>query len=395
MINARDLLKASSAKDQNRARVIRAVMVEPSPQNRLAQLTGLSEATVSTTVRTLVGDRVLKTQPGSDRSKWVSLADDVRGAAVGIDLGYTHVTVAVRAVAETRLYSATEPTGIETSLTNWLEVAVRLLRDRLNEAGMTQDDIVSIGMAAPGGTNPRTGNITEHVVPPLRNPAELAGDDPVSALMKALNQQVVADNDANLGAYAEFLHGAGRDSESLVYVKASHGIGAGIIIDGRIIRGARGFAGELGHVNVDPKGPVCRCGNRGCLEAFIGERRLVDEVRAAYSGHSMYVPTTLDALIERARLGEPVDRRVLQDAGRRLGYALAQMCNLLNPDKIVIGGRLSQARDPELLLEPLAESFRQFALRPVSDVPIVTTLLANEAQIRGAIALGLRSHHLA
>jgi predicted NBD/HSP70 family sugar kinase len=395
LINARELLHATSAKDQNRARVIRAVMVEPSPQNRLAQLTGLSEATVSTTVRSLIGEGVLRTEPGSDRSKWVTVSPDVRGAAVGVDVGYTHVTVAVRAVADTRLHTLTEPVGIESSRTNWVDAASDLIRDLLAEAGLSHDDIVSVGMATPGATDPYSGVVLQHVVPPLRNPADPPGDDPVTALSKALSLRVVADNDANLGAYAEFLHGEGRDSQILVYVKASHGVGAGIVLDGVTIRGAEGFAGELGHLTVDRNGPVCRCGNRGCLEAFIGERRLVDEVRAAYSGHTMWMPTSLESVIERARQGDPVDQRVLQDAGRHLGYALAQMSNLLNPDKIVIGGRLSQARDPKLMLDPLKDEFRQFALRRVREVPIVATRLGEEAQIRGAIALGLGSHRLA
>ena len=395
LINARELLQATSAKDQNRARVIRAVMVEPSPQNRLAQLTGLSEATVSTTVRSLIGEGVLRTEPGSDRSKWVSLAPDVRGAAVGVDVGYTHVTVAVRAVAEARLYAVTEPAGIESSRTNWVDAAVGLIRELVAEAGMAFDDIISVGMATPGATDPATNSVAEHVVPPLRNPAEPLGDDPVQALRKALGLRVIADNDANLGAYAEFLHGEGRDSQLLVYVKASHGVGAGIVLDGHIIRGDRGFAGELGHLTIDRNGPVCRCGNRGCLETFIGERRLIEEVRTAYSGHTMWMPSNLDSLIERARQGDPVDQRVLQDAGRHLGFALAQMSNLLNPDKIVIGGRLSQARDPWLLMAPLHEEFLRFTLRHVRDVPIVPTRLAEEAQIRGAIAHGLRSHRLA
>ena len=395
MISACELLQATSAKDQNRARVIRAVMVDPAPQNQLAQVTGLSEATVSSIVRSLIAEGVLRTEPGVDRTKRVSLASDVRGAAVGVDVGYTHVTVAVRAVADAQLYSVTEPAGIESSRTNWVDTAVGMVRGLLTDAGLAYDDIVSVGMAVPGATDPHSGSISQHVVAPLRNPADSPGDDPVSALSKALSLRVVADNDANLGAFAEFLHGESRDSKFLVYVKASHGVGAGIIVDGGIIRGVTGFAGELGHVTVDRNGPVCRCGNRGCLEAFIGERRLVDEVRTAYSGHTMWMPSTLDMLIERARQGDPVDRRVLQDAGRHLGYALAQMNNLLNPDKIVIGGRLSQARDPELLMDPLRNEFQQFALRHVRDVPIVATQLADEAQIRGAIALGLRSHRLA
>lgn len=396
MIKARELLQADSAKDHNRARVVRAVMVEPSSQNRLAQLTSLSEATVSAIVRGLVDERVLAVEPGPDRSKRVRLGE-VWGAAVGIDLGYTHITVAVRHVGDPRLYLETAPIGIQSSAAEWLSAAVGLVHRLVGEAGMTVADIVSVGLAAPGGTDPRAGTVMQHVVPPLRNPGDPDPEEPVGALSARLGLNIAADNDANAGAYAEFLQGAGRDTETLVYVKASYGVGAGVIIDGSIIRGKDGFAGEIGHLTVDPDpyARPCRCGNRGCLEAYIGEPRLLDEVRSAYAGNTRWTPTSLGQLIERAGFGEPVDLEVLRGAGRRLGFALAQVGNILNPGRIVIGGRLSLARDPELLMRPLADSFRQYALRRVRDVPIVATELGEEAQIRGAIALGLRSHKLA
>lgn len=395
MIDARELLRISSTRDHSRAQLIRAVMAAPSPQNRLAQLTSLSEATVSTIVRSLVQEKVLTTESGADRSKLVRLADGVRGAAVGIDLGYTHVSVAVRGVGDSELFVQTAPFGIEAGPAPWLDNAVALVEDLVAEAGMTTGDIVSVGLGTPGATDPREGNVVTFAVPPLRSPGEPAPPDPAVALTERLKLNVVADNDANLGAYAEFLHGAGRDAETLFYVKASHGIGAGVIIDGMIFRGRHGIAGELGHVTVDPRGPVCRCGSRGCLEAVIGENQLIEQVRAAYAGHTRWAPTSLNALIERARWGEPVDRRVLQDAARVLGLALAQVGNLLDPDKIVIGGRLSQAGEPELLINPLRETFSQYALPRVRETPVVITQLGAEAQIRGAVALGLRSPRLA
>ncbi|NUP46571.1 MAG: ROK family protein [Catenulispora sp.] len=394
MINARELLRATSVKDLNRARVIRAVMVQPAPQNRIAQLTMLSEATVSTTVRSLVTEGALATEPGPDRSKWVRLGDDVRGVAVGVDLGYTRVTVAVRNVGETRIHVATEAAGLDVGQPDWLDVTVDLIGTLVAEVDATPADVVSIGMAEPGGVDPRDGVVTMQSMPPLV-PAE---GDPVTVLSRRLGLRVVADNNANLGAYAEFLYGSSRDASILVYVWADSNINAGIIIDGAIMRGANGFAGELGHLTVDRNGPVCRCGSRGCLEAYIAERRLVDEVRAVYSTGTRSMPTmptTLDGVIERAVMGEPVDCMVLRDAGSHLGFALAQLSNILNPDKIVIGGGLSEARDPRLLLDPLSDAFKQYALRPVSQVPVMFTELGHEGPVRGAIALGLNSHQTA
>nr|MDT0666121.1 ROK family protein [Micromonospora sp. DSM 115978] len=157
---------------------------------------------------------------------------------------------------------------------------------------------------------------------------------------------MTVDNDANLGALAELTWGAGRGASGVAYIKAATGVGAGMVVDGRIHRGHTGTAGEIGHTTVDEHGPVCRCGNRGCLETFVGTRILLDMLRASH-GPDLSVL----GMLALARDGDAGCQRVVADAGRAIGVAVANLCNLVNPELVVVGGDLAAAGD--LLLDPL------------------------------------------
>jgi predicted NBD/HSP70 family sugar kinase len=192
---------------------------------------------------------------------------------------------------------------------------------------------------------------------------------------------VHVDNDANLGALAELVLGAGRNASELVYLMLSTGIGGGLILDGRLYRGASGTAGELGHVVLDEHGPICRCGNRGCLETFASVPALLDMLRRSHGDE-----LTGQDLLRRAREGDLGCRRALADAGRAAGRALANVCNQFNPQRIVVGGELASAGD--LLLDPLREAVERYALPAASaGVDIVVAELGDRAQLLGALVL--------
>jgi predicted NBD/HSP70 family sugar kinase len=200
-------------------------------------------------------------------------------------------------------------------------------------------------------------------------------------MRRRLQLPIAVDNDANLGALAEAAFGAARDASDLVYIKVSSGIGAGLILNGRLYRGAAGLAGELGHVLVDPDGLVCRCGNRGCLETLAAAEALSDLLSRSH-GKSLTV-TEMLALARDADLG---CQRVIADAGRVVGRAVADLCNYLNPDLVVVGGDLSAAGD--LVLEPMREAVRRFAIPAAAeDVEIVAGTLGDRAELLGALAL--------
>ena len=191
----------------------------------------------------------------------------------------------------------------------------------------------------------------------------------------------MVDNDANLGALAEAAFGAGRDAGDLVYLKVSSGIGAGLILNGRLYRGSSGLAGELGHVLVDPDGIVCRCGNRGCLETVAATSALVDCLRPALGDD-----LTVAAMLEAARAGDAACQQAIADAGRALGQVVATLLNVLNPEMLIVGGDLAAAGD--LLLDGLRESVARAALPETSrGAELVAGVLGERAQVLGALAL--------
>jgi predicted NBD/HSP70 family sugar kinase len=200
-------------------------------------------------------------------------------------------------------------------------------------------------------------------------------------MRRRLDIPVMVDNDANLGALAEAAFGAGRDAGDLIYLKVSSGIGAGLILNGRLYRGSAGLAGELGHVLVDPDGIVCRCGNRGCLETIAATGALVDLLRRSH-GEDL----TVEAMLEAARDGDLGCRRVIHDAGRALGQVVATLLNVLNPELLVVGGDLAGAGD--LLLDGMRESVSRAALPEAARrAEVVAGVLGDRAQVLGALAL--------
>jgi predicted NBD/HSP70 family sugar kinase len=165
-----------------------------------------------------------------------------------------------------------------------------------------------------------------------------AGINPAEKLSSYLGKEITVENDANAAALAEWAWGAGRGSRCFVYAKTSRGIGAGVVLDGDIFRGATGTAGEIGHLVVDSRGPLCNCGNRGCLSAVASGHALLAQFQTLNDR-----PKDLHDLVDRAIDHDPVASRVLAEAGRHLGVALAHVISVLGPDRIVIGGELARA----------------------------------------------------
>jgi predicted NBD/HSP70 family sugar kinase len=202
---------------------------------------------------------------------------------------------------------------------------------------------------------------------------------------------VAVDNEANLAAFAEFLYGAGRETTSMIYLKMSIGVGAGIVTEGRIMRGWHGIAGEVGHLSMDPAGAVCRCGNRGCLETLISTAHLLEQAAASHRGFGgPETPSTFEDLIASADRGDPASNRILQDAGRHIGRAIAAYCILINPECVVLGGQLG-IQAGTLITAQVRESFESFAIKesagPMCKIKI--SELKETAPAEGALAWGL------
>jgi predicted NBD/HSP70 family sugar kinase len=192
---------------------------------------------------------------------------------------------------------------------------------------------------------------------------------------------VAVDNDANLGALAEVQMGAARGLTDVIYVMVSAGIGSGLILGGRLHRGATGFAGELGHVFVVEKGAVCRCGNRGCLETVASSDALLALLRPSH-GPELNVAQ----MLELAASGDRAAYRVVYDGGRAVGRVLAGFIACLDPQAIIVGGELSPAGEP--LLTGIRDTIDRYAMPGAAGrVEVRAGVLGDRAEVLGALAL--------
>jgi predicted NBD/HSP70 family sugar kinase len=337
-------------------------------QAELARATGLAPATVSNIVRELTGSSLVEADPGSGRrGSAVRLARGA-GLVAGVDFGHSHVAVAVgdlagHLLAEERRHLAAGHDHVKA-----LGVAGSMLEAMIAAHGPVRH--VGLGLPAP---------VTDDLV---RSSSIFPGWEDVDTRAAAQQQfglPVHVENDANLGALAEHRQGVGRGHDSSVFVKISSGVGAGIIIDNQLFHGAGGTAGEIGHLTLDAQGPLCRCGSRGCLEAYTS----TETVLAMMAGQ---LPAAgLDEVLAAARSGHVGAQRTLEDAGLHLGWGLASIVNLLNPAIVVVGGEM--ARAGELLLESARVGLRRHALDSAALTPVLASELGERASLVGAVLL--------
>jgi len=373
----------------NQQRVLRAVRSTGSlTQTQIARATGLSAATVSNIVRELKDDGIVTVVPTSSngrRAQSVSLARET-GLAVGVHVTATHLRVAVgdmayEVLAEEQIrYEAGQSAERGLRRTEWLVSTL------LRQARLDRSQVRGVGLAVPGPIDERSGHLDTGTVL-----ASWQGLDVATELGERLGMPVEIGNDAAAAALGELVWGAGRDATDLAYLKLSAGVGAALVINGEVYRGHGGLAGEFGHITVNDQGRICRCGNRGCLETVVGGPYLT-ELLPHRPGEP---PPTLEQLIEAALEGDLGSRRVIADAGRAVGTAAAMLCNLLNPQRVVVGGELAAAGD--LLLQPMEEMLaRQTLPRAAEMVSVTPAELGESAAVRGALATVVRAaalHH--
>ena len=308
------------------------------------------------------------------------------GAVLGIDFGHDRILAAVSDLSRTILAETVRDLDVDNNAKGALDLGAELVEDLLEEVGLDRADVIGLGIALSGPIDHQRGAVHDTSILPGWAGLEVAAE--MSRRLDGL--PVHLDNDANLGALAEVTLGAGREARNALYVMISSGIGAGLIIDGRPYRGRRGMAGEIGHVLVDETGPICRCGNRGCLETYVSGPALAELLRSTRGGD-----LTVSEIVRLAHQGDAGCSRAIADAGRVLGRVVAAICNIFNPEMVVVGGDLGEAGD--LLLDPMREAVDRYAIAPAAaDAKVVAGELGERAQVLGALALAiLQSEHLA
>jgi len=311
---------------------------------------------------------------------------------VGVDLGGTKILTAVADRQGNVLSKVKVPTGAELGRQHVIDEVVRSVEVALNEAGLSVDKVAAVGVGAPGPLDPVTGLV--FLAPNLGWRKVPLGE----ILGGRLSLPVFVDNDANLAALGECVYGSGQGAENLVYITVSTGVGGGLILGGQIYHGFSGGAGEIGHLTLAEDGPLCNCGNYGCLEALASGTAIANRAAALVAaGRGLGIlaeaggdkhRVSARAVAAAAAKGDTEAVLIMRDAGRYLGMAVAGILNLLNPSVVVFGGGVAQSG--AILWEAMLEATRRCALGPAwQGVSIVRAALGEEAGVRGALALAV------
>ncbi|MFF1530649.1 ROK family transcriptional regulator [Cellulomonas sp. NPDC058312] len=346
-------------------------------QVELARATALSPGTVSAAVAALESEglvRVTTTTRSGRRARSVRLAT-AGGVLAGVHCYLDEVRVLLD-LGDGVPVEHTAPLRSGHRAEHAVREARALLDRALRDTGTDPAAVAGVGVGVPAPVEVRSGRVAGAGV---REGWGVMVAAP-GLLAPAPGVPVVFDNDGNLGALAEARVGAGRGRRSVVHVAVSEGVSGGIVVAGDVVHGRSGTAGELGHLTIDPDGPVCSCGNRGCLQVYVGSPAVLGLLAGSHG------PMTVPELLARAADGDPGCRRVLSDVGRHLGTALASVCTVLDPDVLVVGGSLAAAGD--VLLDPLREVLAERTSVTSGDVvEVVAGVLGAAAPARGALLL--------
>jgi glucokinase-like ROK family protein len=387
----------SNAKNLNKRIVLDLVRFTPGGISRadLARQTSLTRAAITAMVNDMVVDGLIRetdTGPATGGRRPILLeVNPQRGYIVGVDMGASHISILISDFAARVLDDMEVPSDVSLGPKVCLSRIDEAVQSLLGKNGLTIQHVLAVGLGVPGPIVAEAGLVsTPPIMPGWHN-------YPIRThLEKVWNCPVSVNNDAELGALGEWAYGAGRGERHLAYIKVGSGVGAGLLLDGRIYRGATGCAGEIGHITILNDGPQCSCGNYGCLEALSGGHAIARRAQEAISAGKRTIicaqkpETAISArdVIAAARLGDLVAQQIVAEAGAYLGTAVASLVNLFNPNVIVVGGGVSFMGD--LLLEPIRKGVRERSLPSAGQaVRISAALLGRRSSAMGAVVQAL------
>lgn len=391
-------MSAPGKADQNTIRKHNAALVlnqlrlhAPLARADLAKAVGLNRSTISSIMTRLLEERlVIETELRADKIGRPGLLLELNpegGCAIGVEIGVDFVRVVLtNFVAEVLwrrrlLISDGEPQDM------YLHIAEEMIRQALRRAKEQDLRVLGIGLGVPGMVDVAAGEL--RYAPALHWHNVNFGP----RWEERFQLPVVVENNANAAALGEYYFGEAREAPSFVYLSASAGLGCGIVIDGRLFRGRSGFAGEVGHMTLDPDGDLCSCGRRGCWETFVGPRAVVAKYRQQLESTNGNRYHDMDGVgfaevIEAGAMGDLAATAVLQDVAIYLGMGIGNLVNLLNPQLVILGGVLSQANGQ--LIPVIRETVKQNSLFPMrSDLDIVASHFGADDCVMGAVALVL------
>lgn len=349
-------------------------------RSALARATGLSSSTVGHAVARLLAEgRIVEGTRsamgrGTGSGRRAAILTAVTGTAhVGaIDFGHQHFRVAIGDEAGHVIGEKDVRLDVDGSPVSGLDAACEEIEGLCRRHGVPS--LAGVALGVPGPLERATGIVrTTNIL------SNWSGMMPADEVRNRLGVPAFADNDANLGAVGERHHGAGQRYDDFLYIKAAHGVGAAMVLSGESYRGANGFAGEIGHAHIEGRPELCRCGSRGCLEAVVSVPSVMEQICHTH-------PHLDEATVDLATLTDSVSKRVLNEAGRVLGGALADLVNLLNPSALIIGGELGSSGSA--FIGGVRSSVNRFAQMPVASACVVLpAALGTRAELIGALTL--------
>ena len=355
----------------------------------LAEEMGLTRAAVTLIVNDLLENGVILEAESraipNGRPPVVLEINPKRGLVAAVDMGATHVNIALADFSAKIIEETSFPFDIKQGPQVCLAEVRRILQELLDRYGISISEIMAVGVGVPGPVIKDAGMVmSPPIMPgwdrfPIRQTLEEAWGCPVSL-----------NNDAELGALGEWAYGAGRGEKNLAFIKVGSGIGAGLIINQQIYGGTTGSAGEIGHITIEENGPLCTCGNHGCMEAFAGgnaiaiqARKMVQPGKRTLLSNIPLENITAREVAESARRGDLPSQEIIMRAGTFIGIPIAGVVNLFNPSAVIIGGGVAQAGD--LLTTSIRQAVRDRSLHASEQsVHITTAMLGQRSSLIGA-----------
>jgi len=372
----------------NRSAVLNTIKAKgPISRTEVAQITGLSAATISGITTELISSNLIfekKVGESSGGRRPILLALNPHGGfVIGLKLTETNITAALTDLEATVIAKDTclLENRFVPDVVNQITNTVHSL---LAKSKIHQELLIGVGIGLAGIIDAESG-VLRH------SPIFGWHDIPIKAILqKRLNVPVYVDNDVNTLTLTEQWFGAGQGVENFLTVTVGRGVGLGIVVHGKLYHGARGGAGEFGHIVVDPDGQLCDCGKRGCLETMIADPWLVRQAAAAYAKKSIPMKVKdISGLVKLAKEGDPIAAGIFANAGKALTQALANLINVLSPELIIISGEGVRAGD--LLFESMHNNFDKYIMPGlIKDTEVRVDIWDDDAWARGAAGLVLR-----
>lgn len=326
----------------------------------ITAITGLSAPTISALVNVLIdGDFVREAgigiSSGGRRPILLEFNYNAR-YVIGVDLGATHIITLLMNLEGKIISRQNRRLDVIGRPKEAIEAVRNMVFEVTSKSRVHEEDILGVGLTIPAPLHDdQTGTFLTYYMPAWK------GIRPAEEIGRSLRLPIYLENDANAGAIAEKWWGMGKGYDSLAYIKIGTGVGSGLVINNEIYRGYSGSAGEIGHTTIETKGRLCRCGNHGCIESYVGLPGILMDAREGLANDPAWTGKlenlTMDQIIQAARDGNAVCLNLIHNAGRYLGVGIANLINLVNPGLIILGGDLTDAGD--MLMDSVFSSMRE------------------------------------